>query len=491
MTKHEEALKKLKFENGAYAKVLRAHSGRESQTRHLVGTIVRLKKVGGGTTYPSAKIDVPGEVGGFTWSRSAFELVPAPQPAATNLARNRDPDREVQTFKVGDTVRVVCKPVDPGPWITMGMDKLLYKEGKVVEGTNSSTGSVSVQIEDSRPFWFPGNSLMLVKNADGDQAPNGSSSKPTVQQRGATAGNSGKDMAKEQRVLRCRSFDGTRLGDEDVYFSALQSWLTYSNYDGWIWSSDQKHKPSSCWYVVEILPYDDSFALLREVYGIGDVLGGLGDKADAARAAVALVKGGAGMPAATPDAVSADVETVMYDMADRSDIEVRVISALDHKDAWLYGTFEPERYDKDGVRKKCGDDCPFCRAGKRSSFAGDDGLYDYQRTLAAAIAKFAATTQNISRSTTSQESTMSNIRIETHTFVNGVKVQDLSQDTIVDIITGAERELAKMKSVNTQTRALKAKISKLEGEIARLVELSDERYAKDNPGEAPGTSADV
>lgn len=129
---------------------------------------------------------------------------------------------------------------------------------------------------------------------------------------------------------------------------------------------------------------------------------------------------------------------------------------------------------------------------------GDDGLYDYQRTLAAAIAKLAAngtlrpiTLSNIPRSTTSQESTMSNIRIETHTFVNGVKVQDLSQDTIVDIITGAERELAKMKSVNTQTRALKAKIAKLEGEIAHLVELSDERYAKENPGEAPGTSADV
>ena len=86
---------------------------------------------------------------------------------------------------------------------------------------------------------------------------------------------------------------------------------------------------------------------------------------------------------------------------------------------------------------------------------------------------------------------MSNIRIETHTFVNGVKVQDLSQDAIVDIITGAERELAKMKSVNTQTRALKAKISKLEGEIARLVELSDERYAKENPGEAATASADV
>lgn len=114
--------------------------------------------------------------------------------------------------------------------------------------------------------------------------------------------------------------------------------------------------------------------------------------------------------------------------------------------------------------------------------AGDDGLYDYQQAFIAILASTQNTPRSI-RSTTSKESTMSSLKIETHTFVNGVKVQDLSQDTIVDIITGAERELAKMKSVNTQTRALKAKIAKLEGEIARLVELSDERYAKDNPGE--------
>lgn len=86
---------------------------------------------------------------------------------------------------------------------------------------------------------------------------------------------------------------------------------------------------------------------------------------------------------------------------------------------------------------------------------------------------------------------MSSIKIETHTFVNGTKIQDLSQDIIVDIIARAERELDKMKSVNTQTRALKAKIAKLEGEIARLVELSDERYAKENPSEAPAASADA
>ena len=426
----------------------------------------------------------------WTLEHAPAEEAAAVAPAATNLARNRDPDREVQTFKVGDTVRVVCKPNYAPSWNATRMDHLVYKQG-MVDGHISYDALVNVLIEgESRAWSFPPNSLMLVKDADGNQASSGSSSKPTVQQRGAIAGKSGKDMAKEQRVLRCRSFDGTRLGDEDVYFSALQSWLAYSNYDGWIWSSDQKHKPSNCWYVVEVLPYDDSFALLREIYGTGDVLDGLGSKADAARAAVALAKGDL-KPGPIVEAPPEEERRFAIIPIDMSDIELRTIDSLSNKDAWLYGTFEPERYDKDRGRRKCGDDCPFCRAEKRSSFAGDDGMYDYQQTLATAIAKFAAATQNISRSTTSQESTMSNIRIETHTFVNGVKVQDLSQDAIVDIITGAERELAKMKSVNTQTRALKAKISKLEGEIARLVELSDERYAKDNPGEAPGTSADV
>ena len=502
---------KLEFKDGAYAKVTRAHSSKVSQTQHLVGTIVRLKKVSGSGTCPNAKIDVPGEVGGFTWGRSAFELVPAPTsapviavPPPTNLARNRDPDREVQTFKVGDTVRVVCKPKHAPTWNASHMDHLVYRQG-VINQEPSQSGNIGVMVEDeTREWYFPPNSLMLVKSADGTLNSNWNSSKHTIAQRNAHHGKDGDDMAKEQRVLRCRSFDGTRLGDEDVYFSALQGWIKSSYYDGWIWSSDQKHDPANCWYVVEVLPYDDSFALLREAYGTGDVLGGLGDKATAARAAVALVKGGAGMPAATPAAVNADGKTVMYDMydmsdrSDMSDIEVRVLAELGHKDAMLYGAFEPERYDKDSVRKKCGDNCPLCRAEKRSSFAGDDGLYDYKRTLAAAIAKLAAngtlrpiTLSNTPRSTTSQESTMSNIRIETHTFVNGVKVQDLSQDAIVDIITGAERELAKMKSVNTQTRALKAKISKLEGEIARLVELSDERYAKENPGEAATASADV
>lgn len=506
MTKHEEV---LKFETGAYAKVLRTHSGKVSQTRHLVGTIVRLKKVGGSTVNPTAMIDVPGEVGGFTWGRSAFELVPAPAPVVaappiTNLARNRDPDREVQTFKVGDTVRVVCKPKRALAWNATRMDRLVYKQG-VVDGHNSYGALVNVLIEGESCTWsFPPNSLMLVKNADGDQASTGSSSKPTVQQRGALAGKSGEDMAKEQRVLRCRSFDGTRLGDEDVYFSAMQSWVKASYYDGWIWSSGQKHKPSSCWYVVEVLPYDDSFALLREVYGIGDVLGGLGSKADAALAAVALAEGGAGVPAATPDAVSALKPGPIVEAppeedrrfaiipTDMSDVELRIIDSLSNKEAWLYGTFEPERYDKDRVRRKCGDDCPFCRAEKRNPLACDDGLHDYQQSLAAAIAKLAETTQNISRSTIFQESTMSNtIRIETITFVNGTPVKDLSQDTIVDIIARAEKELAGYNSVATKTRALKAKIATLRKGIADLVEISDARYAAENPGEAAAVDTDV
>lgn len=357
----------------------------------------------------------------------------------TNLARNRGPARERQTFEAGDTVRVVCKPNHAPAWnatylsflSVSSMDRLVFKQGVVDRYTGS--GLVGVMIKGEDHLWFfPPNSLMLVKTADGEQASNGDSSKPTVQQRGATAGKSGGDMAKEQRVLRCRSFDGTRLGDEDVYFSALQSWLAHSNYDGWIWSSDQKHKPSNCWYVVEVLPYDDSFALLREIYGTGDVLDGLGSKADAARAAVALAKGDL-KPGPIVEAPPEEERRFAIIPIDMSDIELRTIA---------------------------------------------------QRTYTAAR----VLAQNTLRSTTSQEntmsSTMSSIKIETITFVNGTPVKELSQDNITAIISQAEHELAGYNSVVTKTKALKAKIATLQKGIADLVEISDARYAAENPGEA-------
>ena len=52
----------------------------------------------------------------WTLEHAPAEEAAAVAPAATNLARNRDPDREVQTFKVGDTVRVVCKPNYAPSW---------------------------------------------------------------------------------------------------------------------------------------------------------------------------------------------------------------------------------------------------------------------------------------------------------------------------------------------------------------------------------------
>lgn len=120
---------------------------------------------------------------------------------------------------------------------------------------------------------------------------------------------------------------------------------------------------------------------------------------------------------------------------------------------------------------------------------GDETLHECYRIILARL----DTLCSISHSTISKSketSDMSTIRIETITFVNGTPVKDLSQDSITTIIAQAERELAEFNKVTTKTRALKAKIAKLQKGINDLVEISDARYAAENPGEdAPAADA--
>ena len=79
-----------------------------------------------------------------------------------------------------------------------------------------------------------------------------------------------------------------------------------------------------------------------------------------------------------------------------------------------------------------------------------------------------------------EETITMTIKVETITFVNNIKFDDLSNTLCYDHIKNAEKQIDKLKAMKTQPKSAIKTISELEQGIADLVQLMDKRTEATN-----------
>lgn len=73
------------------------------------------------------------------------------------------------------------------------------------------------------------------------------------------------------------------------------------------------------------------------------------------------------------------------------------------------------------------------------------------------------------------EKPMSNIKIETHTFVNGNRIDGMKDDEIYCIIKQAEEKIVELENIKNKPKKLVAEIEKRQADIQKLVDYLDSK----------------
>lgn len=73
------------------------------------------------------------------------------------------------------------------------------------------------------------------------------------------------------------------------------------------------------------------------------------------------------------------------------------------------------------------------------------------------------------------ESTMSKINIETHTYVNGQRIDQISEELLFQTIANAEKEIERLNKLENKPAKIVRRIEEIKASIAALVTLIDER----------------
>lgn len=81
-----------------------------------------------------------------------------------------------------------------------------------------------------------------------------------------------------------------------------------------------------------------------------------------------------------------------------------------------------------------------------------------------------------------KENTMSNIpKIENVILLDGSRVENFTDDGLIEMIRQLEKDKKSLEELETTNKMIKSKIDSIEAAIARINELLDERFEKNNP----------